>query len=51
MKYIKGKYYVEKVEANKIAKIYGTPAYCYSENKLKKNIRNFKKVILKVLIR
>ena len=42
MKYIKGKYYVEKVEANKIAKIYGTPAYCYSENKLKKNIRTFK---------
>ena len=42
MKYIKGKYYVEKVEANKIAKIYGTPSYCYSENKLKKNIRNFK---------
>ena len=35
------KFYVEKIEGLKIVKRYGTPTYCYSLNKLKKNIENF----------
>ena len=36
------KLYVESVDAIKIANKFGTPCYCYSLNKLKKNIQNFK---------
>ena len=36
------KLYIESVEAKKISNKYGTPCYCYSLNKLKKNIKNFK---------
>jgi len=36
------KLYIENIEAKKIAKKFGTPSYCYSLNKLKKNIKNFK---------
>ncbi len=43
MKYINKKLTIEKVSFQKIAKIYNTPAYCYSYNKLKENIKNFKK--------
>jgi len=43
MKYIKKKLTIEKVNVNFIAKKYGTPAYCYSYKKLKKNIENFKR--------
>ncbi len=42
MKYIKNNFFVEKVNSQKIAKKYGTPLYCYSYEKLKKNIKNFK---------
>ena len=35
------KFYVEKIEGLQIVKRYGTPTYCYSLNKLKKNIENF----------
>ncbi len=35
------KFFIEKIESLKIVKKYGTPTYCYSLNKLKKNIENF----------
>ena len=43
MEYINKKLVIEKVTIQKISEKYGTPAYCYSYNKLKKNILNFKK--------
>ena len=43
MKYINKKLTIEKVSTQNIAKIFGTPTYCYSYNKLKENIKNFKK--------
>ncbi len=43
MKYINKKLTIEKTTVENIAKKYGTPAYCYSYNKLKDNIINFKK--------
>ena len=43
MKYINKKLSIEKITVEKIAKKYGTPAYCYSYSKLKENISNFKK--------
>jgi len=42
MKYINKKLTIEKVNLQNIAKRYGTPAYCYSYNQLKKNINNFR---------
>ena len=43
MKYIKKKLTIEKVSLEYVAKKYGSPAYCYSYNQLKKNIYDFKK--------
>ena len=43
MKYINKKLQIEKVSLEKIAKKFGTPAYCYSYSQLKKNIQTFKK--------
>ena len=43
MKYIKNKFVIEKFKVENIAKKYGTPAYCYSYNRLKENIVHFKK--------
>ena len=43
MKYIKKKLTIEKLSVESIAKKYGTPAYCYSYDRLKNNINNFKK--------
>ncbi len=43
MKYKKGRFYIENVSAEKIAKKFGTPSYVYSYDKIKKNIYNFKK--------
>ena len=42
MKYIKSNFYVEDVNLQKLAKKFDTPLYCYSYEKLKKNIINFK---------
>ena len=42
MKYINNNFFVEKVSSKKLAKNFGTPLYCYSYEKLKKNINNFK---------
>ena len=42
MKYINNNFFVEKVSSIKLAKNFGTPLYCYSYEKLKKNINNFK---------
>jgi len=43
MNYKKNKLYIENLSVQKIAKKFGTPAYCYSLTKLKNNIKNFKK--------
>ena len=43
MKYSKENFLIENVKAEKIAKKFGTPCYCYSFNKLKDNINKFKK--------
>ena len=43
MKYINKKLTIEKISVQNIAKKYGTPTYCYSYDKLKENIKNFKK--------
>ena len=42
MKYKKSKYYIENIDALKIAKKYGTPIYCYSKDKIIRNIFKFK---------
>ena len=43
MKYKKKHFYIENVSTETIAKKYGTPSYVYSHNKIKDNIKNFKK--------
>ena len=43
MKYINKNLSIEKVKFSNIAKKFGTPTYCYSYQKLKENIDNFKK--------
>ena len=43
MRYINNKLTIEKVRIQKIGKKYGTPAYCYSYEQLKENIKKFKK--------
>jgi len=42
MKYINSNFFVEKINSEKLAKKFDTPLYCYSYNKLIKNINNFK---------
>ncbi len=42
MKYINNNFFVEKVSSKRLTKKFGTPLYCYSYEKLKKNINNFK---------
>ena len=42
MKYINNNFFVEKVNSKRLAKKFGTPLYCYSYEKLKKNIKDFK---------
>jgi len=42
MNFKKNKLYIENIEAIKIVKKFGTPSYCYSLNRLKNNILNFK---------
>ncbi len=43
MKYINKKLTIEKISVESVAKKYDTPAYCYSYDLLKKNIKNFQK--------
>ncbi len=43
MNYIGKNFLIEKVSAERLAKKYGTPIYCYSYQKIKKNILNLKK--------
>ena len=43
MKYEYNKLKIERIAIQSIAERYGTPTYCYSYNKLKNNIYNFKK--------
>ena len=42
MRYINKRLTLEKVNFQKIAKKFGTPFYCYSYSKLKKNVNEFK---------
>ena len=42
MKYIRKRLTVEKVDLQRIAKKFGTPFYCYSFSRLKKNVNKFK---------
>ena len=42
MKYINNNFFVEKVNSKKLAKRFDTPLYCYSYEKFKNNINNFK---------
>ena len=48
MRYNKHHLFIEKVNAQSIAKKIDTPFYCYSFNKLKTNINNFKKNFNKI---
>ena len=48
MRYNKHRLFIEKVNAQSIAKKIDTPFYCYSFNKLKTNINNFKKNFNKI---
>ncbi len=41
MQYNKNKLFIDKIAVDKIARKFGTPTYCYSYNRLKKNILNF----------
>ena len=43
MRYINKKLTIENISIENIAKKYGTPTYCYSYDRLKENINNFKK--------
>tara|TARA_Y100000590_G_scaffold65922_1_gene71268 strand:+ start:870 stop:2084 length:1215 start_codon:yes stop_codon:yes gene_type:complete len=43
MNYKNNQLYLENVPIKKISKKYGSPTYCYSLNKIKKNIEKFKK--------
>ena len=45
MKYVDKNLTIEKVKVQKIAKKFGTPAYCYSHKQLTENINNFKKTL------
>ena len=42
MKYINNKFVVEKINLQKLAKKFETPLYCYSYERIKQNINNFK---------
>ena len=42
MKYINNNFFIEKINSNRLAKKFATPLYCYSYEKLKKNVINFK---------
>ena len=48
MNYKKNIFHVENISAEKIAKKFKTPLYCYSYLKLKNNIENFKKYFNKI---
>ena len=48
MNYKKNSLYIENISIQRIAKKFGAPAYCYSLNKLKLNIRNFKKYFISI---
>ena len=48
MIYRNNKLLIDKISVNRIANQFGTPAYCYSYNKLKENILNFQKNFKKI---
>ena len=48
MIYKNNKLFIDKIPVEKIVKKFGTPAYCYSYNQLKKNILQFQKNFNKI---
>jgi len=50
MKYKGKNFFIEKIKASTLAKKYHTPLYCYSYDKLKKNINNLSLEELKKII-
>ena len=48
MNYSKNKLFIDKVAVSKVIDKFGTPSYCYSYNKLKNNILQFKKNFKKI---
>ena len=42
MNYIGNNFFVEKVSSERLVKKFDTPLYCYSYERLKQNINNFK---------
>ena len=48
MIYNKNKLLIDKIVVDKIVIQFGTPAYCYSYNQLKKNILEFQKNFKKI---
>ena len=42
MKYLNKSFLIERVKVKNLVKKFGTPIYCYSYEKLKKNVINFK---------
>ena len=48
MNYKKNKLFIENIPVQKIVNKFGTPSYCYSLNKLKINIKNFKNYFRKI---
>ena len=43
MKYINKTFSIDNISSIKLVKNFGTPIYCYSFNRIKQNISNFKK--------
>ena len=48
MRYNENKFFIDGVSAEKLAKKYRTPLYCYSLNRIKDNVFNFKKNFHKI---
>ena len=48
MRYNENKFFIDGISAEKLAKKYRTPLYCYSLNRIKNNVYNFKKNFHKI---
>ena len=48
MKYLSNNFSIDGFSANSLAKKYSTPIYCYSFNKIKDNVKEFKTSFKKI---
>jgi len=48
MKYKKGKFFIENIRVDRLAKLFSTPLYVYSKKKIEENIDRFKKQFISV---